>query len=105
MVVPSRLPPIASSTETAIPSTSSIRAIDSPGFPKPDPRSRTTGARIRLEGEVADPASPPPGCYFHPRCRYAKPECAAREPELRDAGGGHVVACHRAGELTLKGRG
>jgi peptide/nickel transport system ATP-binding protein len=73
--------------------------------PRPDPRGRTTGARIRLEGEVADPASPPPGCYFHPRCRYAKPECAAREPELRDVGGGHTVACHRAEELALKGIG
>jgi peptide/nickel transport system ATP-binding protein len=73
--------------------------------PRPDPRSRAAGARIRLEGEVADPAAPPSGCYFHPRCRYATSECAAREPALRDVGGGHIVACHRAHELSLKGIG
>ncbi len=73
--------------------------------PRPDPRGRTSGARIRLEGEVADPASPPSGCYFHPRCRYAKAECAEREPALRDIGGGHMAACHRAEELSLKGIG
>ena len=35
--------------------------------PVPDPRRRSQ--RIVLEGEVADPANPPPGCHFHPRCR------------------------------------
>ena len=34
--------------------------------PKPDPRLRGAGARIRLSGDVADPANPPAGCYFHP---------------------------------------
>ncbi len=71
--------------------------------PRPDPRGRRKGSRIRLEGEVADPAHPPTGCYFHPRCRYARQRCRTETPELRDVGGGHQAACHFSGELTLKG--
>lgn len=62
--------------------------------PKPDPRLR--GQRIILEGDVADPANPPSGCYFHPRCRYAKSICKTEEPPLRDLGDKHFVACHFA---------
>ncbi len=69
--------------------------------PKPDPRSCST--RIILTGGVADPANPPSGCAFHPRCRYAKPECAERAPESREVGPGHVSACHFAGALKLQG--
>lgn len=71
--------------------------------PKPDPRLRNKGARIRLEGEVADPASPPSGCYFHPRCRYARDRCKTEEPKLRDVGHGQLAACHFSEELDLKG--
>jgi peptide/nickel transport system ATP-binding protein len=69
--------------------------------PKPDPRLRSQ--RIVLEGEVADPANPPSGCYFHPRCRYAKDICQQQTPELREISQGHFAACHRSGELTLNG--
>jgi len=71
--------------------------------PKPDPRLRNRGNRIIPEGEVADPAKPPSGCYFHPRCRFAKERCSIEEPALRDLGNNHFVACHFAGELTLRG--
>ena len=71
--------------------------------PKPDPRLRRRGARIRLEGEVADPANPPAGCYFHPRCRYADARCREEEPGLRDVGAGHLAACHFAEQLALRG--
>ena len=71
--------------------------------PKPDPRLRDSGARIRLEGEVADPANPPTGCYFHPRCRYVQDRCKIEEPALRDLGQGHQAACHYAEQLHLKG--
>ena len=71
--------------------------------PKPDPRLRDAGSRIRLTGEVADPANPPSGCYFHPRCRYAKDKCKLEEPGLRDIGQGQHVACHFADRLELKG--
>ncbi len=69
--------------------------------PKPDPRLRSQ--RIVLEGEVADPASPPSGCYFHPRCRYATDLCRRESPMLKEIGPGHQVSCHRAEELQLAG--
>jgi oligopeptide/dipeptide ABC transporter ATP-binding protein len=69
--------------------------------PKPDPRLRAQ--RISLEGEVADPAHPPSGCYFHPRCRYAVERCKIETPYLREIEPGHFVSCHRADEITLVG--
>ena len=69
--------------------------------PKPDPRLRAQ--RIILEGEVADPAHPPPGCYFHPRCRYAVDICQQETPPLEEIEPGHFVSCHRAKEITLAG--
>jgi oligopeptide transport system ATP-binding protein len=49
---------------------------------------------IILQGEVPSPLHPPPGCRFHPRCERAKPICSQMEPELRDRGDSHQVACH-----------
>jgi peptide/nickel transport system ATP-binding protein len=69
--------------------------------PKPNPRLRTES--IVLEGDVADPANPPPGCYFHPRCSYRIDRCATEEPVLRELAPDHFVSCHRAEELTLLG--
>ncbi len=69
--------------------------------PKPDPRLRSE--RIVLAGEVADPAQPPTGCYFHPRCAHAIDRCRSETPKLEEIQPGHVVACHRAREITLKG--
>ncbi|MGC9522020.1 MAG: ABC transporter ATP-binding protein [Anaerolineae bacterium] len=69
--------------------------------PKPDPRMRDRP--IRLPGEVASPANPPSGCYFHPRCRYAKPVCSEETPALREVEPDHWVSCHFAEELTLRG--
>jgi len=69
--------------------------------PKPDPRARSE--RIVLAGEVANPADPPTGCYFHPRCRYAQQICSQEQPLLRDVGDEHWVACHFAEEFELLG--
>lgn len=65
---------------------------------------RIHGPRGRLEyipGAPPDLRSPPPGCRFHPRCPFRVEECSVREPSLRDLGGGHYVACIRAGELQF----
>jgi oligopeptide/dipeptide ABC transporter ATP-binding protein len=50
--------------------------------------------RVILRGGVPDPANPPPGCVFHPRCPRATAKCSREEPELLDVGDGHMVACH-----------
>lgn len=71
--------------------------------PKPDPRLRSQ--RIVLQGDVADPANPPPGCYFNPRCRYAVDTCRTITPKLEEIAPGHFVSCHRAREIELKGIG
>ncbi|GHT91162.1 ABC transporter ATP-binding protein [Spirochaetia bacterium] len=59
--------------------------------------------RIHLEGDVPNPVNAPPGCVFHPRCRYATPECSQSVPELREAGPGHMVACHNYDTISLRG--
>lgn len=69
--------------------------------PHPDPDYR--GHRTLLAGEIANPANPPSGCYFHPRCPYAVDECSREEPELRELQPGHFVKCHLAEELQLVG--
>jgi peptide/nickel transport system ATP-binding protein len=70
-------------------------------IPKPDPDLRTN--RIMLKGEVANPAKPPAGCAFHPRCSYAKDICKLQTPPWVERAPGHFVACHRADELKLAG--
>ncbi len=60
--------------------------------PNLDPEYRRK--RVTLKGGVPDPAKPPPGCRFHPRCPLAAEICSQSEPELLDTGGGHMVACH-----------
>lgn len=69
--------------------------------PKPDPRKRERP--IKLPGEVASPINPPSGCYFHPRCRYAKDICKTETPPLKEVKPEHWAACHFAGELNLRG--
>jgi len=69
--------------------------------PEPDPRMRSQ--RIVLEGEVANPANPPTGCYFHPRCPYAIDLCRTQTPAWEEISRDHFVSCHRAQELKLIG--
>jgi oligopeptide/dipeptide ABC transporter ATP-binding protein len=58
---------------------------------------------VELKGEVPNPADPPSGCYFHPRCGCAIDRCRAEPPLLREILPEHFVACHRAEELSLPG--
>lgn len=50
--------------------------------------------RLTLQGEVATPVDPPPGCRLYRRCPLATDLCANVDPELRDRGNEHFVACH-----------
>ena len=56
-------------------------------------------SRIVLPGTVPDPANPPPGCPFHPRCPFANERSRTEVPELRAVETGRTVACHRAEEI------
>jgi peptide/nickel transport system ATP-binding protein len=69
--------------------------------PKADPKYQSE--RIIMQGDVADPSNPPSGCYFHPRCRYAKDICSQQAPEWRELKPDHFAACHRSEELKLRG--
>jgi len=59
--------------------------------------------RIILAGEIPNPANPPSGCYFHPRCRYAQEVCKIEAPRWEEVALEHYAACHFAKELTLRG--
>lgn len=69
--------------------------------PVADPTVR--GERIPLEGEIPNPAHPPSGCFFHTRCRYCTDQCRTKAVALAELEPGHLVACHRAKELRLRG--
>lgn len=61
-------------------------------IPVPDPTRRRL--RAPLKGEVPSPVNPPAGCRFHPRCPLAMGVCRMEEPQLKDAGNSHSVACY-----------
>jgi len=62
--------------------------------PVPDPDPIHRGRRIILTGDVPNPASPPSGCHFHPRCSRAEARCRAERPVLSPQPDGRDVACH-----------
>jgi peptide/nickel transport system ATP-binding protein len=47
-----------------------------------------------ISGEIPSPLSPPTGCHFHPRCKFATPRCRAEKPVLREIAPAHFSACH-----------
>jgi oligopeptide/dipeptide ABC transporter ATP-binding protein len=69
--------------------------------PKADPALRDQVSAPR--GEIADPANPPSGCAFHPRCPYAVERCRTELPILQEIAPAHWSACHRSAELSLRG--
>jgi oligopeptide/dipeptide ABC transporter ATP-binding protein len=60
--------------------------------PIPDPGVRKPA--VKLEGEVASAANPPPGCYFHPRCPDKMDICNSVYPSWTPIGPGRGAACH-----------
>ncbi|MNZ70066.1 Oligopeptide transport ATP-binding protein OppF [compost metagenome] len=60
--------------------------------PVPDPKLRRK--RALLAGELPNPANPPAGCAFHPRCAYATERCRSEAPQLLEHQKGHFSACH-----------
>ncbi len=71
--------------------------------PVADPVIQKKRTRISLPGDVPDPVSPPKGCHFHPRCRYATDLCRETAPTLKTYPGGVMAACHFSDTLSLQG--
>ncbi len=61
--------------------------------PVPDPNIKDKRERILLSGDVPSPLDPPPGCHFHPRCRYAVASCKTETPPFESVGEGRFAAC------------
>lgn len=72
-------------------------------LPRPDPRQRKKERATKLRGEVPDPAHPPDGCRFHPRCPYVREDCADRVPDLMAVADDHEARCKYAADLELRG--
>ena len=53
-----------------------------------------------IPGLIPDPMNLPPGCAFHPRCSYAKPECSRDLPQMRWLSDTHYVSCHLYNETA-----
>jgi len=62
----------------------------------PIPIPKLKRERIVLEGDIPSPANPPSGCKFHTRCPFAVAQCKEQQPEFRNVGNDHYVACHLA---------
>jgi oligopeptide/dipeptide ABC transporter ATP-binding protein len=60
-------------------------------IPIPDPTLKRE--RTILKGDVPSPLNPPHGCRFHPRCPVVKDICSQEEPEFKEVGADHWVAC------------
>lgn len=69
----------------------------------PDVDPDTAMKPVSLQGEIPNPAAPPPGCRFHTRCPYVQDRCRVEVPAWRPIDDDHFVACHFADTLTLQG--
>jgi len=63
-------------------------------IPLPDPRRRATRPRVTVRGDVANPAAPPSGCHFHPRCPDVMDVCRTEDPPPVQTSSGTTVRCH-----------
>ena len=63
-------------------------------IPIADPDYEKTKQRIPIEGEIASPINPKPGCRFASRCSLVQDKCKEIAPELKEVEPEHFVACH-----------
>ncbi|WP_288392158.1 dipeptide ABC transporter ATP-binding protein [uncultured Herbaspirillum sp.] len=70
-------------------------------IPREHPRQKRE--RIVLQGSIPNPAAPPPGCHFHPRCPSCMEICKTAAPPAVKISPTHTVACHLSRpELALR---
>jgi peptide/nickel transport system ATP-binding protein len=55
---------------------------------------------VGIPGHAALPGSRPHGCYFHPRCQFARDDCRAEFPPVTDLGDGHKVRCYHVADAV-----
>ncbi|WP_088041399.1 ABC transporter ATP-binding protein [Bacillus sp. EAC] len=60
----------------------------------PRPKVGKRAEKIRLTGEIPNPANPPSGCTFRTRCPLATDLCKQLKPEWKEIEENHFVACH-----------
>lgn len=65
----------------------------------PRPTINAKRERIRLVGDMPNPANPPTGCPFHTRCPIAQDICSVDKPAFVEHEPNHFAACHFAGTL------
>ena len=66
----------------------------------PVPDITVTRKKVLLQGELASPIDPKPGCRFANRCSYAKEKCTEENPVLEEVLPGHSVSCHYCEEIN-----
>ncbi|MFJ7935272.1 ABC transporter ATP-binding protein [Sporosarcina sp. NPDC096371] len=63
----------------------------------PRPSVHAARKKIRLQGDLPNPANPPTGCPFHTRCPVAQSICSEKKPAWEEVEPQHFAACHFAG--------
>lgn len=63
------------------------------------PRLDMSKKLLPIPGSIPNLIDPPPGCRFHPRCKYAIDVCRYEKPKLEEVGNSHFIACHRWRDL------
>ncbi|MDZ5016916.1 peptide ABC transporter ATP-binding protein, partial [Clostridium perfringens] len=63
-------------------------------IPVADPKKAKASEIQIIKGDIPSPIDIPSGCRFHTRCPYATEKCKEVQPEMKEVGVGHFVACH-----------
>ena len=83
------------------------RVLASPGHPytrdlvasSPVPDPERPVRPVAVAGDPPNPAAPPAGCRYHPRCAHATGVCRSESPGLVAVGSDRFVACHHVERL------